>query len=96
MSDQTDLRLDSIDERIDRIVTALESLLNVQDNTRRRVQQHDHELDDHDERVEALERNLSELKQIAARQEETSNDIRAILQLVTRRFSGEPPQTDLQ
>lgn len=55
MSDQTDLRLEAIDDRIDRITTALESMLNVQENTRRRVQQHDQELDDHDERVEALD-----------------------------------------
>ena len=54
-----------------------------------RLMQHDLELDDHDERIEAIERmivnhdaNMAELKDV-------QKDIRQILQMMTSRFSGQ-------
>jgi predicted nuclease with TOPRIM domain len=60
--------------------------------TRNRTQQHDLELDDHDERVERLERDHSEHADRMAKLEDIQTDIRQILQMMTRRFSGESPE----
>ena len=58
-------------------------------HTRNRSQQHDLELDDHDERVERLERDHNEHADRMAKLEEIQSDIRASLQIMTRRFTGE-------
>jgi predicted RNase H-like nuclease (RuvC/YqgF family) len=58
---------------------------------RNRTQQHDIELDDHDERVERLERDHSEHADRMAKLEDIQADIRGMMQMLTRRLSGEPP-----
>jgi uncharacterized membrane-anchored protein YhcB (DUF1043 family) len=59
------------------------------ERTDARLLQHDQELDDQDERIEAIERiivnhdaNMAELKDV-------QKDIRQILQMMTSRFAGE-------
>jgi archaellum component FlaC len=80
-------------DRLDRIEIALAAMTETLQRTAElhdaRLRQHDLELDDHDERVEALERiianhdtNMTELKEV-------QKDIRQILQMMTRRFAGE-------
>jgi predicted RNase H-like nuclease (RuvC/YqgF family) len=60
--------------------------------TRNRTQQHDLELDDHDNRVERLERDHSEHADRMAKLEDIQADIRSMMQMLTRRLSGKPPQ----
>jgi septal ring factor EnvC (AmiA/AmiB activator) len=64
--------------------------------TRSRTQQHDEELDDHDVRVERLERDhvdhadrMAKLDETLAEVKDVQKDIRAILQIMTQRFAGE-------
>jgi TolA-binding protein len=59
--------------------------------TNRRLQQHDLELDDHDVRTERLERDHIEHSDRMAKLEDIQADIRIMLQMLTRRLSGEPP-----
>jgi chromosome segregation ATPase len=76
-----------------KIADAVSQLIN---STDRRATQHDLELDDHDERVERLERDhlehadrMAKMEQLLVEIKEERNDIREILQMMTRRFSGE-------
>lgn len=96
MSEYTNSRLDAIDERLDRITLTIEALTNVEQNTRSRVQQHDHELDDQDERTERLERILLESETRHKAQEaqlaelkESRADIKAMLDILLRRSIGD-------
>jgi iron-sulfur cluster repair protein YtfE (RIC family) len=64
--------------------------------TRNRTHQHDEELDDHDVRVERLERDhgdhadrMAKLDETLAEVKDVQKDIRAILQMMTQRFAGE-------
>ncbi len=64
--------------------------------TRNRTRQHDAELDDHDVRVERLERDhaehadrMAKLDETLAEVKDVQKDIRAILQMMTQRFAGE-------
>jgi predicted nucleic acid-binding Zn-ribbon protein len=82
-------RLETIDQRLDRITTALDSMLNVQENTRRRVQQHDLELDEQDQRTELLERNHLEHSSRMAKLEEIQADMKTMLEILLRRSIGE-------
>jgi predicted RNase H-like nuclease (RuvC/YqgF family) len=59
--------------------------------TRNRTQQHDLELDDHDVRIERLERAHTEHADRMAKLEDIQSDIRSMMQMLTRRLSGEPP-----
>jgi predicted RNase H-like nuclease (RuvC/YqgF family) len=59
--------------------------------SRNRTQQHDLELDDHDERIERLERDHTEHADRMAKLENIQADIRSMMQMLTRRLSGEPP-----
>jgi methyl-accepting chemotaxis protein len=56
--------------------------------TRNRTQQHDQELDDHDVRVERLERDRSEHADRMARLEDIQSDTRAMLQILIGRSAG--------
>jgi TolA-binding protein len=56
----------------------------------RRLQQHDLELDDHDVRTERLERDHIEHSDRMAKLEDIQADMRIMLQMLTRRLSGEP------
>jgi DNA repair ATPase RecN len=78
---------------LDRIEAALaattEIVQRMGERTDARLMQHDQELDDQDERIEAIERiivnhdaNMAELKDV-------QKDIRQILQMMTSRFSGQ-------
>jgi DNA repair ATPase RecN len=78
---------------LDRIEAALaattEIVQRMGERTDARLIQHDQELDDQDERIEAIERiivnhdaNMAELKDV-------QKDIRQILQMMTSRFSGQ-------
>jgi TolA-binding protein len=60
--------------------------------TNRRLQQHDLELDDHDVRVEQLERDRQDHLARMARLEDIQADLRGMMQLLTRRLTGEPPE----
>jgi methyl-accepting chemotaxis protein len=59
--------------------------------TRNRTRQHDEELDDHDVRVERLERDHTDHADRMAKLEDIQSDIRGMMQMLTRRLSGEPP-----
>ncbi len=89
MSDYTNPRLDAIDERLDRITLTLESMMNVEQNTRRRGQQHDLELDDHDERTERLERILEGQEAQLAELKEYRADIKVMLDILLQRSIGD-------
>jgi chromosome segregation ATPase len=103
--DQTNQRLDRLEEvlvsqnqTVDRIIEALAQGAESDKTHRRRLNQHDQELDDQDARTERLERilethetKMEELRNIHADVRETQADIRSILQIMTRRLSGEPP-----
>jgi chromosome segregation ATPase len=61
-----------------------------------RTHQHDEELDDHDGRVERLERDpgdhadrMAKLDETLAEVKDVQKDIRAIWQMMTQRFAGE-------
>jgi TolA-binding protein len=62
--------------------------------TNRRLQQHDLELDDHDVRTERLERDHIEHSDRMAKLEDIQADMRIMLQMLTRRLSGEPPDRE--
>jgi uncharacterized membrane-anchored protein YhcB (DUF1043 family) len=71
------------------LVATTEIVQRMGERTDARLMQHDLELDDHDERIEAIERivvnhdaNMAELKDV-------QKDIRQILQMMTSRFAGE-------
>jgi hypothetical protein len=81
-------RMDRTDAQIGSIAGAIEQLALA---TNRRLQQHDLELDDHDVRTERLERDHLEHADRMARLEEIQADIRSMMQMLTRRLSGEPP-----
>jgi PPE-repeat protein len=57
--------------------------------SRNRTQQHDEELDDHDVRVERLERDHAEHADRMAKLEDIQADIRGMMQMLARRLSGE-------
>jgi septal ring factor EnvC (AmiA/AmiB activator) len=57
--------------------------------TRNRTRQHDAELDDHDVRVERLERDHAEHADRMAKLEDIQADIRGMMQMLARRLSGE-------
>jgi hypothetical protein len=80
-------------EKLDRIESALaataEIVQRLGERTDARLVQHDHELDDHDVRIERLERDHSEHADRMAKLEEIQTDIRQILQMMTSRLSGE-------
>jgi hypothetical protein len=76
---------------VSQIATVVEQLAT---GTDRRLKQHDLELDDHDVRVERLERDHLEHSDRMAKLEEIQTDIRAILQSVTARLTGEPPASN--
>jgi chromosome segregation ATPase len=59
------------------------------ERTAARLQQHDLELDDHDQRIERLERDHAEHAARMAKLEDIQNDMRQILQMMTGRLSGE-------
>jgi predicted RNase H-like nuclease (RuvC/YqgF family) len=61
---------------------------------RNRTQQHDLELDDHDIGIERLERDHAEHADRMAKLEDIQDDIRGMMQMLTRRLSGEPPAAD--
>lgn len=88
MSEYSNPRLDAIDERLDRITLTLESLMNVEQNTRRRVQQHDHELDDQDQRTERLERILEGQEAQLTELKEYRADIKVMLDILMKRSVG--------
>lgn len=88
MTDSIETRLETIDERLDRLTGILESMLNVEENTRRRVQQHDHELDDHDERMERLERILEGQDAQLKALQESRVDMKAMLDILVARTIG--------
>ena len=89
MTDSIETRLETIDERLDRLTVILESMLNVEENTRRRVQQHDHELDDHDERMERLERILEGQDAQLRALQESRVDMKAMLDILVARTIGD-------
>jgi deferrochelatase/peroxidase EfeB len=69
--------------------------------TSNRLQQHDLELDDHDVRVERLERDhvehsdrMGKLDALLTVMQEDRQTTLQILQMMTARFSGEPPVGD--
>lgn len=70
-------------------VTATVATLN--NYTHDRAQQHDLELDDHDERIERLERILVNHNETMTEIKDVQKDIRQILQMMAGRFAGEPP-----
>lgn len=88
MTDSIETRLETIDERLDRLTAIMESMANVEENTRRRVQQHDHELDDHDERMERLERILEGQDAQLAELKESRADMKAMLEILVSRTIG--------
>ncbi len=57
--------------------------------TRNRTRQHDQELDDHDVRVERLERDHAEHADRMAKLEDIQADIRGMMQMLARQLSGE-------
>jgi wobble nucleotide-excising tRNase len=73
-------------------VTATVAALNTY--IQNRTQQHDLELDDHDERVERLEQILLNHDANMAEIKDVQKDIRQILQIMAARFAGEPPTGD--
>jgi hypothetical protein len=81
-------QMDRVDAQIGTMAGAVEQLALA---TNRRLQQHDLELDDHDVRVERMERDHTEHADRMARLEEIQSDIRSMMQMLTRRLSGEPP-----
>jgi DNA repair ATPase RecN len=89
MSEYSNARLEAIDERLDRITLTLESMMNVEQNTRRRVQQHDLELDDQDERTERLEKILLAHEGQMAELKESRADIKSMLDILLRRSIGD-------
>ena len=83
---------------LDRLTTLVEAIgLNTQEigiNTRRRLQQHD--LDDHDERTEALERLMQsnderhqEHEKTIGELKEIQTDVKSMLAILMTRLSGE-------
>jgi DNA repair ATPase RecN len=80
-------------EKLDRIESALaataEIVQRMGERTDARLAQHDLELDDHDQRVEAIERLMIQHDQKMTELQEVQKDIRQILQMMTSRFSGE-------
>jgi hypothetical protein len=80
-------------DNLARIETALaattEIVQRLGERTAARLQQHDLELDDHDERIERIERDHIEHSDRMAKLEDIQTDIRQILQMMTSRLSGE-------
>ena len=87
---------------LDRLTVLVAEIgLNTQEigvNTRRRLQQHDLELDDHDERTEALERLMQsndarhqEHEKTIGELKEIQTDVKSMLAILMTRFSGESP-----
>ena len=74
---------------LDRLIPIVEEIgVNTREigvNTRRRLQQHDLELDDHDERVERLERDHLEHSTRMAKLEGIQADIKSMLELLVQR-----------
>jgi hypothetical protein len=80
-------------DRLDRIEATLaataEIVQRMGERTDARLQQHDLELDDQDQRIERLERDHTEHADRMAKLESIQHDIRQILQIMTSRLSGE-------
>jgi DNA repair ATPase RecN len=83
-------RLDRIEQTLERVAAIVQQM---GERTEARLHQH-LELDDHDTRVEAMERLLVKHDSTIAEMKDVQKDIRAILQIMTARFSGEPPMGD--
>lgn len=79
-------RIQQIEQTLDRVASIVQQM---GERAESRFQQHDLELDDHDERIERLERDHAEHADRMAKLEDIQTDIRQILQLMTSRFSGE-------
>ena len=98
--DSQERRIES-NERMARVEEAIAQTLNVVqqlgNSTNARITQHDHELDDQDQRTERLERILEgQAAQLAAHAEqlaelrESRADIKVMLDILLRRSIGEP------
>jgi phosphomevalonate kinase len=78
---------------LDRIEAALaattEIVQRMGERTDARLMQHDLELDDHDQRVESIERIMLNHDAKMAELQDVQKDIRQILQMMTSRFAGE-------
>jgi hypothetical protein len=78
---------------LDRIEAALaattEIVQRMGERTDARLMQHDLELDDHDQRVEAIERIMLNHDAKMAKLQDVQKDIRQILQMMTSQLSGE-------
>jgi DNA repair ATPase RecN len=78
---------------LDRIEAALaattEIVQRMGERTDARLMQHDQELDDQDERIEAIERIIVNHDASMAELKDVQKDIRQILQMMTSRFSGQ-------
>ena len=95
ISSETTSNISASSERMDRLEAQIGTMAGAVEQlalaTNRRLQQHDLELDDHDVRTERLERDHLEHADRMARLEEIQSDIRSMMQMLTRRLSGEPP-----
>jgi DNA repair ATPase RecN len=89
-----------MNERIDRIEQSLDPVAAIvqqmAERAEARLQQHDLELDDHDERVEKIERLLTKYDGEIDGIKDIQRDIRALLQMIASqmmasRLAGEPP-----
>ena len=93
MNDRTPEQIDNALDRSEQILAqqsiALDRLVPLVEeigiNTRRRLQQHDLELDDHDEKVERLERDHLEHSTRMAKLEDIQADIKSMLELLVQR-----------
>jgi DNA repair ATPase RecN len=83
-----DDRFDRIEQTLDRVAGIVQQM---GERAEARLQQHDLELDDHDQRVETIERLLAKHDNEIDDIKEIQRDIKTILQVMTRRFAGEPP-----
>ncbi|MEB3293372.1 MAG: hypothetical protein VKJ24_09435 [Synechococcales bacterium] len=80
--------MDNLTLALDRLTTLVEQST---ERSNARLNQHDQKLDDQDARTERLERILETHETKMEELRATHEDIRTILQMMTRRFSGEPP-----
>jgi hypothetical protein len=94
--DRTEQILSNLTITLDTVVLALANIPQIEERNRRRHQQHDLESDDHDERIEAIERLIltnderhQEHERKMVKLQETQDDIRTILQILTARTTGE-------
>lgn len=80
-------RMTRIEEAIARTETIVQQ---IGERTNARLTQYDHKLDDHDLRVEAMEAAQEKHDARMAKLEEIQIDVKSMLAMLTRRFSGEP------